>query len=210
MSSSPAKRRVAQTSKTTSSAKKPSLNVKRPKTLGRSKGAIQLEIVNRSGRSVPSSFLKKWVDLMSREASLAINPARFAGHELVIAFVTTSEIRALNKAYRGKDKPTDVLSFGPDESASGEADWAGATDGGGGDPFAMIASAPSLGELAISPEVIARQAQEHGLLVREELGYMVLHGFLHLLGYDHETNDRDAKRMFKLQDELFERLLAKI
>jgi probable rRNA maturation factor len=62
--------------------------------------------------------------------------------------------------------------------------------------------------LAIAPEVIKRQAKEHGLLFREELGYMVLHGFLHLLGYDHETSERDARVMFKLQDQLFEEILA--
>ena len=147
---------------------------------------LQLEIVNRSGKSVPTAFVKKWVALLAREAALAINPAQYVGRDFVIAFVSTSEIRALNKAYRGKDKPTDVLSFGSD-----------------GDPS-------SLGELAIAPAVISAQARDHGLRVREELGYMILHGFLHLLGYDHETNERDARRMFKLQDELFERLLAKI
>ena len=170
------------------------------------RGGIRLEIVNRSGRAVPSAFLKKWVALLSREAALVISPARYAGRDLVIAFVTSSEIRSLNKTYRGKDKPTDVLIFGPDESVASEDD-----------PFAMLEASVSpkakalepLGELAISPEVISRQAREHGLLVREELGYMVIHGFLHLLGYDHETNERDAKRMFKIQDELFERMLAR-
>jgi probable rRNA maturation factor len=146
---------------------------------------IKLEIVNRSGKTVPQAFLRNWVSLMAREAALAINPAKYVGRELVIAFVTSAEIKALNKTYRGKNKPTDVLSFESDDETS-------------------------LGELAISPEVISVQAREHGLLVREELGYMVLHGFLHLLGYDHETSEKDAARMFKLQDELFERLLAKI
>ncbi|RYZ77772.1 MAG: rRNA maturation RNase YbeY [Proteobacteria bacterium] len=151
------------------------------------KGPIQLEIVNQSGKTVPQKFVRDWVKLLSKEASLAINPARYAGKELVIAFVTVEQIQALNKEYRGKNKPTDVLSFGSPEKNS-----------------------ETLGELAISPVVISKQAREHGLLVREELGYMVLHGFLHLLGYDHETHERDAKKMFKLQDELFERMLKKM
>ena len=67
----------------------------------------------------------------------------------------------------------------------------------------------SLGDLVICLDVIKRQAKEHGLTVQEELGYMVLHGFLHLLGYDHEANVRDAKKMFTLQDDLFEKLLKK-
>ena len=100
---------------------------------------------------------------------------------LVIAFLNEKEMRALNKKFRGKNYATDVLSF---ESA---------------DPAVY-------GELVICPQVISRQAKEHGLLVREELGYMVLHGVLHLLGYDHERSEREAKKMFALQDKVFEHL----
>jgi ssRNA-specific RNase YbeY (16S rRNA maturation enzyme) len=57
--------------------------------------------------------------------------------------------------------------------------------------------------------VIARQAREHGLLVREELGYMIIHGFLHLLGYDHERSKVEEKRMFLIQDRLFDHLLSR-
>lgn len=134
---------------------------------------MKLEIVNRSGRAVPHKFLRAWVSRMAK-----LSP-KHRDDVLTIAFVSKDEIRRLNREFRGKDKPTDVLSF------EGEG----------------------LGELAISPEVISKQAREHGLLVREELGYMVIHGFLHLLGYDHETNERDARRMFKVQDALFEKLL---
>lgn len=133
---------------------------------------IELTIVNRSGKPVPRKFISDWVARVGKQLPKARG-------ELVIAFVTKSEIKKLNKNFRGKDYATDVLSF---------------EDG-------------TLGELAISPEVISKQAREHGLLVREELGYMVLHGILHLLGYDHETNERDAKRMFTLQDRIFENLL---
>ena len=101
--------------------------------------------------------------------------------ELVIAFLNEKEMRALNKKFRGKNYATDVLSFGSD------------------DP-------DSYGELVICPQVITRQARDHGLLVREELGYMVLHGVLHLLGYDHERSEREAKKMFALQDKVFEHL----
>jgi probable rRNA maturation factor len=145
---------------------------------------IKLTIVNRSGRSVPRKFLVNWVARMSRLAAKRISAKKFADRELVIAFVTSVEIKRLNKQFRGKNKATDVLSFESDETES-------------------------LGELAISPEVISKQAREHGLLVREELGYMVLHGFLHLLGYDHETSESDARKMFALQDELFDQLLRK-
>jgi probable rRNA maturation factor len=145
---------------------------------------MKLELVNRSGRPVPREFLTAWVRSLDRAAARKISPKRWRSRTLVIAFVDEREIRRLNREFRGKDKATDVLSFESDEPGT-------------------------LGELAICPQVIARQAKEHGLLVREELGYMVLHGFLHLLGYDHETNARDAKKMFTIQDGLFEQLLRK-
>ena len=142
---------------------------------------IELTIVNRSGRAFPRKFLETWVSKMTQAASKKIPSKKFKGKEFVIAFVTSAEIQRLNKQFRGKNKPTDVLSFESDDPGS-------------------------IGELAISPEIISLQAREHGLLVREELGYMVLHGFLHLLGYDHETNKHDAKKMFLLQDSLFDAL----
>ena len=117
---------------------------------------------------------------MAREPKLA---KKLRGKELVVAFLDPGPARKLNKQFRQKDYATDVLSFGAE-----------------GDPAA-------LGELVICPQVIVRQAKEHGLSVREELAYMVLHGVLHLLGFDHETSERDAKKMFKLQDGLFEKLL---
>ncbi len=145
---------------------------------------LELTIVNRSGRAVPQKFLREWVSALAREASKQIPAKSYSGRAFVIAFVSKAEIQKLNREFRGKNKATDVLSFESDDPSS-------------------------LGELAISPEVITKQAREHGLLVREELGYMVLHGFLHLLGYDHETGKRDAKKMFELQDGLFEKLVKR-
>ncbi len=107
---------------------------------------------------------------------------KYRGRELVIAFLDQGPAKKLNQKYRGKNYATDVLSFGSEDPSQ-------------------------LGELVICPQVIVRQAKEHGLANRHELGYMVLHGILHLLGYDHETSERDAKRMFALQDKIFERLL---
>jgi probable rRNA maturation factor len=149
---------------------------------------MKLLVVNRSGRAMPQKFLQLWVRHMSRLGAKKIPSKKFRGKELVVVFVDEEEQRSLNHEYRGKDYATDVLSFTADPDL---------------DP-------DSLGELIICPQVISRQAREHGLLVREELGYMVLHGFLHLLGYDHEQNERSAKAMFKLQDELFELLLVSV
>ena len=148
------------------------------------KTEIRLTIVNDSGARVPRAFLEQWMKSLARLAAREIPAKSFAGKELVIAFVDEKRARALNKEFRGKDYATDVLSFDAMEPGS-------------------------LGELVICPKVIAKQAKEHGLLVREELGYMVLHGFLHLLGYDHENvSEKKARAMFALQDALFEKLFA--
>src|ERR1044071_6756852 len=83
-----------------------------------------------------------------------------------IAFVSDKRIRELNRQFRGIDKATDVLSFpadGPDES--------------------------NLGDIAISAETAATQAKENGLSFDEEIAQLILHGLLHLSGYDHETDN---------------------
>jgi probable rRNA maturation factor len=86
---------------------------------------------------------------------------------LTIRIVGAAESRRLNRTWRGKDKPTNVLSFASDHE---------------------------LGDLAICAPVVAREAREQGKLPAAHWAHMVVHGVLHLLGYDHE-NDRDAARM---------------
>lgn len=139
------------------------------------------------GQRLPSSFLKKWVSetarALSREKLAATSRKKLrAAREISLVFVSRAEIRRLNRQFRSKDKATDVLSFAPSEDGS-------------------------LGELVLCLEVIRRQATEHGLSLNEELGYMVLHGILHLLGYDHELSAAASRRMLSLQDRVFERLL---
>jgi probable rRNA maturation factor len=95
-------------------------------------------------------------------------------------------MKKLNQQFRGRDYATDVLSF----------EGQGLSDDGGA----------VLGELVLCMPVIKRQAKEHGLSLNEELGYMVLHGILHLLGFDHERTRAEAARMFKVQDEIFAKL----
>lgn len=109
-----------------------------------------------------------------------VRPFSSVRDELVVIFVDPAEMKRLNKRYRSRHYATDVLSF----------------EGAG-----------SFGELVICPQVIRAQARDTGLTFREELGYMIIHGGLHLLGYDHETSGADAKRMFALQDRIFAKLV---
>lgn len=113
---------------------------------------------------------------------------------LAIRIVGAAESRRLNRTWRGKDKPTNVLSF----PAVVLPRLSKRNTGGG--RFAQApgarrqATADSLGDIAICAPVVAREAREQGKLSRAHWAHMVVHGVLHLLGYDHEI-DRDADFM---------------
>jgi len=92
--------------------------------------------------------------------------------ELSVALVDEDEIASLNEHYRGIAGSTDVLSFGCDDPCPAASD----------EPI-------TLGDVIIAPEVARRQAAELGTTVEEELDLLLVHGILHLLGYDHETDD---------------------
>lgn len=152
---------------------------------------VGLTIVNRSAFKPQKKFLNDWVNRIALElqtqsaAHPKLKNLKWSGAELTIAFLDTKQAKALNKMYRGRDYATDVLSFSDDVEGN-------------------------LGELAICPDVVKKQAKEHGLSFDEELGYMILHGMLHLLGFDHETSKRDEKVMLTLQDSIFETLVASL
>jgi probable rRNA maturation factor len=99
-----------------------------------------------------------------------------AGREIAVRIVGPAESRRLNARWRGKDKPTNVLSF-PAAPV----------------PAAAPAAAP-LGDLVICAQVVRAEAREQGKRLRDHWAHLVVHGVLHLAGYDHE-HDRDAVRM---------------
>ena len=98
--------------------------------------------------------------------------------ELSIAVVDLAEMTELNERYRGKIGPTDVLSFECDDLCAVESP---------DDPL-------TLGDVVVAPEVAEAQAAEYGHTVEEELNLLLVHGILHLLGYDHE-DDAEATAM---------------
>lgn len=91
--------------------------------------------------------------------------------EVTVRFVDAEEGRALNAAYRGKDYPTNVLSF----------------------PYRS--RAPMQGDLVLCLPVLAREAAEQGKPLAAHCAHLIVHGMLHLQGYDHETGAEDAERM---------------
>jgi len=108
--------------------------------------------------------------------------------ELSLLLTDDAGIQTLNKAYRDLDKATDVLSFPQDEDAVNESE----------DTL--------LGDVVISVETAARQAEEHHLSFNEELILLAIHGILHLLGYDHERSPQDARIMQDKTQLVFETL----
>ena len=105
------------------------------------------------------------------------------GAELSVLLVADGEMRRLNRDWRGKDRPTDVLAF-----AQGE--------GAGGAPDGL------LGDVVISVDAARRQAAERGETLGREADRLLIHGLLHLLGYDHERSARDAAEMRRKEREL--------
>ncbi|PZN05801.1 MAG: rRNA maturation RNase YbeY [Bacillota bacterium] len=116
--------------------------------------------------------------------------------EVALTFVDDAAIRQLNRRYRGKDAPTDVLSFPQLEPAEIQRLKAGARGSGGagaGDEPAPEPEPVPLGDVVISLERAAIQAQAYGHSLDREVGYLLAHGVLHLLGYDHP--DAEGERL---------------
>ncbi len=135
---------------------------------------------------ITSDVTYPWLDSYETFVFSLFELLKVSGWELGIRFVSLSEMRLLNRDFRGKDEPTDVLSFGED---------------------LVLQQEPSVlkGDLAICVERVFEQAQDFAVTPEEELKRVTLHGLLHLQGWDHETNSPEEP-MLKLQEELLPRV----
>jgi probable rRNA maturation factor len=109
--------------------------------------------------------------------------------EISVKFTDDAEVRSLNAAYRGKDKPTNVLSFPMFEAEL--LDSLVMADGG----------EVLLGDIVLAADVCAHEAEEKAITVRDHAAHLVVHGTLHLLGYDHELGEEQAEAMEKVERE---------
>ena len=135
-----------------------------------------------SRRGVPHArSLSRWAEA----ACVKLLPRIERELELTIRVVGAAESRRLNRTWRHKDKPTNVLSF-PAAPLSPGAN--------GAPPRFPAKEFSELGDLAICAPVVAREAREQGKTLQAHWAHMVVHGVLHLLGFDHET-DLDAEVM---------------
>jgi probable rRNA maturation factor len=106
--------------------------------------------------------------------------------ELSLALIGDSEMRKLNAKYRGKDYSTDVLSFSAETN--------------------LPLHTRLLGDVIISVNKAASQAKERGRTLDQELTTLLIHGIVHLLGYDHERSAKEARRMKRLENKIHRRL----
>jgi probable rRNA maturation factor len=135
---------------------------------------------------------------------------RLAPDSLTVALVTDPQMARWNSAYRGKNRPTDVLSFpadgpvpqtkaqpirGKKSRRNPRRARSAKISNSTGFSFAAVASSPSyLGDIAIAPSVARRNAIRFGRTFDQEMRILILHGVLHLMGYDHETDQGQMNR----------------
>lgn len=112
------------------------------------------------------------------------NKKRLKAAELILVFLSAKEIKKINLKYRAKNKPTDVLSF-------------------------VVSDPDCLGEIVLCPEVLLRQSKEYGHSYDQEMLTMLIHGILHLLGYDHERSKAEDRLMLALQSSVLDSILTK-
>lgn len=143
------------------------------------------------------SLKDKW---LQKVAQLALEGAEVIPPVEMGLFITDSEtVQELNKTYRSKDKPTDVLAFYTQphaEQGYSEPEFVAAPDG-----------VQHLGEVVISYPQAVSQAQQQGHSVEQELALLVVHGVLHLLGYDHEQPG-DRQRMRAKEKEILKKVYS--
>jgi len=130
---------------------------------------------------------------LKRDAIALMKAAGLGKCELSLTLTSDENIRTLNRDYRKKDQPTDVLSFSQIEELGSSSP----------DPLAIQNKAGMpLGDVVISIDTALAQSQRYGVSPRDRLRTLLVHGFLHLLGYDHERSPARARKMFTRERQL--------
>ena len=158
--------------------------------MGERKGIKVLELdVNDETNSID----KELQELVSTILAHAANEEGLLGTtEVSVTFMSDADIKEINSQYRGIDQSTDVISFALEEITEGEV------------VIIPEQGMPTiLGDILISVETAERQAKEYAHDLNREISFLALHGFLHLLGYDHETEEDEVK-MFGRQKEILD------
>jgi probable rRNA maturation factor len=143
---------------------------------------IRVSLLNEYGKvDIPERKIKEIIKFVLKEMEKD-------NSELSLVLCNNDYIHFYNKEYRNKDYPTDVLSF-----VDGE----------------RMGKITYLGDIIISIDKVKSQSEEYGVSFEEEFSRLLVHGILHLLGYDHETSEEDEKVMMSIQDKLVDEVLRK-
>lgn len=134
-----------------------------------------------------------WIARLEQLLQLAATAEGLTAGEVALTFVDDAEIHRLNRDYRSIDRPTDVLSFAMQEEGEEESGiiYDEETEGA-----AELASG-MLGDIIISAERARAQSEEYGHSLEREIGFLFVHGFLHLIGYDHQDEESEREMTTK-------------
>ena len=153
------------------------------KTAARSRSKLKIDVVIDAGQWKKTRDVRQ---LVRRAVHEAAGVQSTSGSELAIVLTNDSAIRQLNRVWRNVDAPTNVLSF------------PAATKQGADEPA-------HLGDIVLAYETIAREARDEGKPLANHIAHLVVHGYLHLLGFDHERN-ADAEAMEQTERDILGRL----
>ena len=137
---------------------------------------------------------RRYIRTVRADAHGLLKQLSLCHHELSLVLADDSQIRELNRVFRGRDHCTDVLSFPLLD------EWEPATSEPAGSDY-KSGPAP-IGDVVISVDTAVRQARRLGITPDLRLRTLLIHGMLHLLGFDHEKSQADARRMFAREREL--------
>ncbi|MCK5837904.1 MAG: rRNA maturation RNase YbeY [Desulfobacula sp.] len=133
-------------------------------------GHLKILINNQQKKKIPTDTIRK-------KTKLILNALGCDAHEISIVMTDDDQIQHLNNTYRKRDKPTNVLAF-----PMQEGQFADITPG-------------LLGDVVISCETAQQEADDADITLVERISQLLIHGILHLMGFDHETNPMDAQKM---------------
>ncbi len=147
------------------------------------RGTLKIDVLIDSGRWKSAPKIRS---LLRRAIDEAVDTQSTSGSELAIVLTDDSAIRQLNRLWRGVDAPTNVLSF------------PAATQPGADEPA-------HLGDIVLAYETVAREADDEGKPLAHHVAHLVVHGYLHLLGFDHKRNS-EAETMEQTERKILRRL----
>lgn len=147
--------------------------------------SLQLDYSNEQNKiDIPEQWIGKLTELLQ----LAGEAEGMSEGEVTLTFIDDEGIHALNRDYRNIDRPTDVLSFAMQDEGTEELDIIFEVESEDEpDPISGM-----LGDIIISVERAVAQSEEYGHSLEREIGFLFVHGFLHLIGYDHQDEESEA------------------